>query len=102
MSWLSNPAGNIDVGRKTVTAAATAEALSTSNSRIISVVIQALPSNTNEVVVGDSSVVAAVGTRKGLALNPGESLVLNIDQLSDVYLDVETNGEGVSYLALVP
>lgn len=100
MGALENSAGAIDCGRKVVAAAGTAEALSTDTARIISVAIQALPANTNEIVIGDSSVVASEGTRKGIALAPGDTISLNVTQLSEVFLDAETNGEGVSYLAL--
>ena len=96
---LADSANGVDVGRKVVATAGTAEALSTSNTRIFSVAIQAETDNTGLVVVGDSTVVAALATRKGIALNAGDSITLDVAQLSNIYIDVTVNGDGVTYLA---
>lgn len=87
-------------GRKVVAAAGTAEALAASTP-IESVVIQAESDNTGAVVVGGSTVVAAAGTRRGVALEAGQSVRFGredkIDNLNLVFLDVETSGEGVTF-----
>ena len=89
------PAGTeIINGQKTVTAAGTAEVLATTTT-IRSVTIKALPGNTNNVYVGDSS----VSSSNGFVLDAGESIDLDLDNLATIYLDVDTNGEGVSYVA---
>ena len=82
-------------GQKTVAAAGTAETLS-GNTSIKSVCIKALPTNTNYVYVGNSSVTSS----DGYMLPSGEAISMDIDNLNKIYLDVVTNGEGVSFLAV--
>jgi hypothetical protein len=82
--------------RKTVAAAGTAEKLSATSKPVKRAVVCALSTNTGQVVVGDSSVVAALGTRNSPYLGAGDSLELfNVDLIS-VYLDSTVNGEGVT------
>lgn len=83
-------------GRKTVASAGTAEALAASTA-CKSVTFTALLSNTGTVVVGGSTVVASAGTRRGVPLNAGDSLSIDVSNLNAIYLDVTVNGEGVSY-----
>lgn len=84
-------------GRKTVTAAATAEALASSTS-CKWVEITAETDNTGLVVYGASTVVAALSTRRGTPLYAGDcSGRIPIDNLADVYLDVTVSGDGVTY-----
>lgn len=83
-------------GRKTVAVAGTAEALGASTSTSL-VIITALEANTNVVVVGASTVVAASGTRRGKPLMPNESVEIAISNLNLVYLDTVVSGEGVSF-----
>lgn len=90
------PSTAIGDGRKTVTAAGTAETLASSTA-CKSVVITALSTNTGTVVVGGSTVVASLSTRRGTPLLASESIVLDVDNLSKVYLDVTVSGEGVVY-----
>lgn len=82
-------------GQKTVTTAGTQEALASATT-IESVTIKALAANTNNVYVGDSS----VSSSNGFVLDAGEAVSLDIADLATVYIDVDTNGEGVSYLAI--
>lgn len=81
-------------GQKTVTAAGTAEALASSQALSAGVLIKALADNTNNVYVGDSS----VDSSNGFVLAAGEEVFIEIDNLASVYIDVDTNGEGVSYI----
>ncbi|MFA4973649.1 MAG: hypothetical protein WC683_13645 [bacterium] len=85
--------------RKVVATAGTRETLAASTSAKF-VVITAETDNTGVVVVGGSTVVAALGTRRGKPLNAGESLGFPLDNLADVYLDVTVNGDGVTYVYL--
>lgn len=87
---------NIGDGIQLVAAAGTPEALA-SATPIRLVVVQALPENTGNVAVGSSTVVAAAGTRRGYALAPGQSVALRVTDLSKVYVDAVTSGEGVSF-----
>ncbi len=54
-----------------------------------------IAANTGNVYVGSSS----VDSTNGYVLDAGESVVITIDNLATVYLDVDTNGEGVTYIA---
>ena len=83
-------------GRKVVAAAGTAEALAASTA-CEKVDIQAELDNTGVIVVGGSTVVATAATRRGIALRAGDSYCLEVDNLADVYIDAEVNGEGVTY-----
>jgi len=91
--------GNILSGEKTVTTTGTAEAL---RGAVIvrALTIIAKAANTNQVYVGGSDV--ATTTNDGL--DAGQALVLESDKgidLSTVFLDVDTNGEGVDYYAII-
>jgi hypothetical protein len=90
------PATAIANGRKTVTAAGTAEALG-STTAMRSVIVQALRNNTGVIVVGGSGVIAAVGTRTGVSLQAGETTTVRINDLAKVFIDATVSGEGVSY-----
>lgn len=86
---------SIQNGQKAITTAGTAEALGAS-SAIVSVTIKALQANTGNVYVGTAS----VDSTNGYVLDAGESVSLDIDNIADIYLDVDVNGEGVSYLGV--
>jgi len=89
-------------GRKVVAAAGTAEQLSRASVAIRQLTIVAETDNTRIVTVGGSDVVGALATRRGVPLAAGESIAFygadGIDELSDIWLDAEINGEGVTYL----
>jgi hypothetical protein len=59
--------------------------------------VTALESNAGEVVYGGTTVVAALGTRSGTPLVPGQSVDIPIDDLSKVWLDTLNSNDGVSY-----
>lgn len=88
---------NIGDGLQLVASAGTAEALA-SSTPCRKVVIQARPENTDVVVVGSSTVVAASGTRRGFTLIAGASVSLNVTDLADLYVDAVVSGEGVTYV----
>jgi hypothetical protein len=86
-------------GQKTVTAAGTAEALGTA---LIHgpLMIKALLANTNNVYVGNDGA-GDVTSANGLQLDAGEVVVFNhVGSLSNIVIDVDTNGEGVSWISL--
>lgn len=91
---------NIRDGRKTVTSAGTRERLVSTNTPCKQVTITALYANTNEVVLGDVTVVASAGTRRGIPLVAGASITLDIEDLYSLYLDSVTSGDGVSFIYL--
>ena len=84
---------------KTVAAAGTAEALVASSQRARSVTIIPKTSNTGQVYVGGSDVAST--TNDGL--DAGESVdfeAVNWLDMADVYIDVDTDGEGVDFYAV--
>jgi hypothetical protein len=94
-------------GRTAVTTGGTAVPLSATSTPIRSLWIMAATANTNPVVVGGSDVVAAVGTRKGVALRSTDPPVRltsadGVDELSDIYVDAVTNGEAVTWAYTTP
>tara|TARA_R100000951_G_C2635259_1_gene179075 strand:+ start:158 stop:538 length:381 start_codon:yes stop_codon:yes gene_type:complete len=94
----ASPTNNtLGQGRKVVTTAGTAVALSSSTS-CKSVTIQAEKDNTSDVVIGGLGVVGSLATRQGIYLSPGDSVDFPIDNLDKIYLDSLVNGEGVTYI----
>lgn len=87
-------ASSIVAAAKDVTTAGTAEALA-STQLCLAVTVRAKSANTGNVYVGGS----AVDSTDGFPLAAGEAITLFVQDLADVYLDVDTNGEGVVYLA---
>ena len=84
-------------GRKAVTTAGTRVPLDASLARIGKVTITAEETNTGIIVVGGATVVAAVGTRRGTPLRARDVAEVDVNQLTDVYLDSTVNGEGVTF-----
>lgn len=99
MSLFNASPGVRAVGRQTVATAGTAVQLSSTSSECRGVMIQAETDNTGTIVVGDSSVVAALATRKGVALVAGDREYFPIDNLTDLYIDTTVNTDGVTYIA---
>ena len=66
-------------------------------------VLRSIETNTDEVVIGGSGVVAAAATRNGVALAPTQPPLEfeDIDDLGDIWVDSLVNGEGVSFIATV-
>ena len=89
----------ISDGRKVVASAGSRVTLASSTIAKL-VIITAETDNTGLIVVGGSTVVAALATRQGIPLNAGDSVTLEIANLADVYLDTTVNGDGVTYLYL--
>ena len=89
---------NIGDGLQLVASAGIAEALVATSTEIRAVLVNALPENTGNVVVGSSTVVAASATRRGIALVPGSSVLLRVKDLADLYVDAVVSGEGVSFV----
>lgn len=92
-------ASTVGDGRQIVPTPGTAVALAASTP-IKSVTIIAELDNTNPVVVGGSTVVAASATRRGVPLNAGGSFTIDADNLIEVFVDAVTADEGVTYTYL--
>lgn len=90
---------DIGDGRAVVTTAGTRVQLSTTSTKCYKVEIIAETDNTGIIVVGGSTVVALLATRRGVPLNAGDVLTItDVDNLNKIYLDSTVNGDGVSYV----
>lgn len=85
------PPSTLLAGSKTVATAGTAEPLADATPVKNSVLIQAKPENTGNVLIGDS-------TSQDVTLEPGDAVVAVIDDLSKIHIKVTVAGEGVNYL----
>jgi len=96
-----NPSyGDVSMGQQTVAASGTAEALNGGTSLSVPqggvLRITNLPSNTDTVYVGDST----VSTSNGFALGSTATtpVPLNVADVSSVYVDATSAGDGVSWI----
>ena len=89
----------ITSGRQTVTTAGTAVQLASSLA-IGEVIIVAEFDNTGVIAVGGSGVIADEATRKGAPLNPGDAVIISIDNINKIYIDSTINTDGVTYDAV--
>ena len=90
-------------GQKTVAAAGTAEALSSTGIWARNLYLSAPAANTGAIYIGDSD----VDSITGFAMAPGSSVALSdlLGQdiavyLDDLYVDAATNGDKVTFLYL--
>jgi len=89
---------SITDGRPVVTTAGTRVALA-SSTVVKEVVITAETDNTGIVVVGGSTCVAALATRRGIPLNAGDSVSFQITNLNAISIDSTVSTDGVTYVA---
>ena len=86
-------------GEKTVATAGTAEPLVATSQRVKSLVVIAKNGNTNQVYLGGADVAST--TNDGL--DAAETITIEAVgwlDLADIYLDVDTNGEGIDFYAV--
>ena len=89
------PYSIVGSGVQTVATAGSRVALA-STTAIKSVTVRAKSVNTGLIYVGSS----IVASSNGFQLSAGETVSIDIDNLSKVYIDSAVNGEGVSYVYL--
>ena len=92
-------ASTVGDGRTFVTTAGARVALAASTA-IKEVTITGETDNTDIVVVGGGTVVAALATRRGTPLYPGDSVTIAADNLAEVYIDAMVSTEGVTFTYL--
>ena len=92
-------ASTVGDGRAFVTTAGTRVALAASTA-VKEVTISAELDNTGVLVVGGATVVAALATRRGVPLYPGDSVTIATDNLNEVYIDAMVSTDGCSYVYL--
>ncbi len=86
----------ITSGRKT-TNATTPVQLVAASTKATSITITALATNSTLVYVGGSTTSATGGAQQGIILSPLGMVTLPIDDVSKVWLDAETSGDGVIF-----
>ena len=85
-------------GQKTISSNGTAEQL---GSQVINgpLMIKALIANTNNVYVGNVS--GDVASTNGIELASGDAIVFDfVGDLANIWIDVDTNDEGVAWIML--
>lgn len=97
MARIDNPTASLGDGRQVVTTAGTRVQLSTNSVECREVAVTAETDNTGVVVVGGSTVVAALATRRGTPLAAGDTAIIPVDNLQDVWLDATVSTDGVTY-----
>lgn len=86
-------------GQKTVTAAGTAERLSSGLVVNGPLMVKAIPANSGNVYIGNVS--GDVEASNGMILEPGEVIIFNhVGDLREIWIDAAVNGEGVAWLIL--
>lgn len=95
---LQRIATSIGDGSKTVTTAGTAERLTTTATPCLRVIVTGKELNAGQVYIGGST----IATGRGIPLAPLQATVLDIDDVSAIYVDADNNGDGVTYAYLIP
>ncbi len=95
------PALRAKDGRTIVTTAGTKVLLSSASIPCKEVIITAELDNTGVIVVGDTTVVAALATRRGVPLSAGDSYVATIADVGRLYIDSTVSTDGVTWMALI-
>lgn len=96
-----NVPDKIKDGRAVVTTPGSRVQISAVPYAIKEVTLTALAGNAGTVVIGGNTVVASLATRTGTPLNKDDSCTIEIDDLSDVYMDATNANDGVSFSAEV-
>ena len=91
------PYNQIGDGRKVVAVPGTAVQLSATSVKCQKVEITAL-FNTNAVSVGGSTTLATAGSERGKILYPGDSETFYVDNLTKLYVDALTAGNGITFV----
>lgn len=95
-------ASRIVSGRKAIAIAGVAEKLLPDPTGCFMILCSADLGNTSAAVIGNSDVVAAVGSQKGVVLTPGNPPVMFlVRDVSSVYVDVITGGDAVCFVYFV-
>lgn len=92
-SSVSGAASGLVAGAKTVTTAGTRVQLVASSTACTKIIMTAEDDNTGKIYYGGSTVSSSVGDY----LFPAQKITLEIDDVNKVYIDAETNGDGVKF-----
>ena len=107
---MANVATNVRIGNQQVPTAGTRVQMvdnpAIATVEAFSIIVQALSLNEGAIVVGDKTVVAAVGTHasptvKGTRLTAGQSVSMDLQDITTLWLDTDKSGDGVCWTLLV-
>ena len=90
-------AQQIPKGNGTATVVTATSAVQLGANKCKRVFVQALDDNDGVIVVGDSTVVAAQATRKGLALFPSQGEWFNVENTNNLWIDSTASGDKVAF-----
>lgn len=91
-------ASRIISGRKVVAAAGTAEKLVATETQCFMVMLSADLGNKAPIVIGNSDVVAANGSMKGVVLTPGNPpAIFSVRDAASIYIDSQQDGDAVCF-----
>lgn len=93
----------VSTTRKTVTSSGSPVALTAAETSSALVVLQALPDNTGNIIIGGPTVSdvlwsATASLKKGIELAPGDVYTQPIRGTSSTFIDAQVSGEGVSFI----
>jgi hypothetical protein len=94
---VESPTTGLADGVKTVASAGTDVALA-STTACKWVLVQAQTDNTGLIAVGATGVDATEATGTGYTLYPGDAVMVEIDNLADVFIDSTVSGDGVRFV----
>jgi hypothetical protein len=96
---VSHDVTTIADGRKDISTAGTREPIVATSTPAKWVIIQALEGNTGKVVIGGTTVVADLTTRRGIALAAGEKTEkIACTDLQNINADVTVSGEAITFI----
>jgi len=84
-------------GQVTVTTAGTAVRGTTQKAHLVA--FKAAPANTGIIYIGDDDA-GDVASTNGFPLEPGEAIVMELNNVNDIWVDSSVNGEKVCWLRL--
>lgn len=99
---MSSPAfaAKMASGRVSVASGGTPEALNSTSQKCDIIYVTAFEGNTDIIVVGESDVDATEATRTGTVLFAGQTIAFPYGNVVSIYVDVEVNDEGASWLCI--
>ncbi len=95
-----NYATSLSGGREVVVTAGVPVQLSSTSIPCSGVIIQSLRSNSGNISVGGSDVSGALGSENGVELVIGQTVTLPVNDLSRIWIDADSSGDGAQFLIL--
>jgi len=91
---------SLEGGEQTIAVANTRVQLVTADTNCVGIIVQAFTTNAANIMVGGADVDITPGTRKGIELAPGQTIVLAVRNPNMVWIDGDQASDGVNYMLL--